>query len=169
MTVPMPPRRRSNRRKKSRKRTKPMLNILDLAQTGIILNAASMAVGGLPIGAFLLEGWATKATGKGGPGLGKWGSAHPSRVSAAEMVQSLMGDKSHLGSAPGHANLMEAIKTNLSYTAPGGTLNNGTKMVITAIATPILFKAGKQLLGRPVINPINRGIKKLGLQRTVKV
>ena len=143
-----------------------MFNVLNIAQGAIIANAATQAVGGLPLGAFLLEGWATPATGKGGPGAGKWGSSNPARLSAAEMVSSLMGNNAHLGSG---RSFMDSVRSNLQYTDSNGMLNNGSKLVLTAILTPALFKAGKALLGKPLINPVNRGLKQLGLASTVKV
>jgi hypothetical protein len=48
-------------------------------------------------------------------------------------------------------------------------LNNGSKLVLTAILTPAIFKASRQLLARPLLNPVNRGLKQLKLSSTIKV
>lgn len=142
-----------------------MFNILNLAQGAFIANAATQAVGGLPLGTFSLEGWAIPATGKGGPGAGGHGSANPARLSAAEMISSLFGQNQHLGSM----SFMESVRSNFTYVAPGSAMNNGTKLVLTAILTPALFKVGKKVLAKPLINPLNRGLKQVGLASTVKV
>tara|TARA_Y100000310_G_scaffold330997_1_gene403744 strand:- start:456 stop:890 length:435 start_codon:yes stop_codon:yes gene_type:complete len=55
----------------------------------------------------------------------------------------------------------DAIKTNLR--------NNGARMVGTAIIVPVVARVGKKLLAKPLINPINRVSKQLGITQATGV
>ena len=54
----------------------------------------------------------------------------------------------------------EQIKANIK--------ENGMMMAFNLIAIPIAFKVGKQVLAKPLINPVNRQIRALGVKQ-VKV
>ena len=65
------------------------------------------------------------------------------------------GKKSTYGNSIG-----EQIKANIK--------ENGMMMAFNLIAIPIAFKVGKQVLAKPLINPVNRQIRALGVKQ-VKV
>ena len=54
----------------------------------------------------------------------------------------------------------EQIKANLKA--------NGMQMAFSLLAIPIAFKVGRQVLAKPLINPMNRQIRALGVKQ-VKV
>jgi len=46
---------------------------------------------------------------------------------------------------------------------------NAVPLIASMVLIPVGFKAGKKILAKPLINPINRGLKQFGLASTVKV
>lgn len=138
-----------------------MLNVADAAQTVIVANAATTAFFGTDLQSFLLDGWArpaTKATGN------SW------TLSMAEIVKGIIPGGESFGQsgnvAHGWTNdvsgLLNAVKYNLAK-------QKGQQALATMIFAPIAFKVGKKVLAKPLINPVNRGLKQLGLASVVKV
>lgn len=161
--------RRRTRRKTRRRQPKAMFNLLNLAQAGLLGNAVTTGFFGMPIGSFITEGWLTPATKKGGSGLGGWGSGHSGRISAAELFGGLFGGTFGVGPTATHTSVGSAIRSNLTFQPTGDMTNQGAKMIVSLIAIPAAFKIAKRVLGRPLINPLNRGLKNVGLASTVKV
>jgi len=156
----MAARRRTTRRKTTRRRSpKPMLNVADAAQTVIVANAATTAFFGTDLQSFLLDGWARPATSSTN---NSW------ELSMAEIVKGLIpGGESFGQSGTGQwsndvGGLLNAVKYNLAK-------QKGQQALATMIFAPIAFKVGKKVLAKPLINPVNRGLKQLGLASVVKV
>ena len=54
------------------------------------------------------------------------------------------------------ANQMGWIRANIKA--------NGLMMAFNLIAIPVAFKVGRQVLAKPLINPVNRQIRALGVK-----
>lgn len=131
-----------------------MLNVANAAQTVIVANAATTAFFGTDLQSFLLDGWArpqTKATNN------SW------ELSMAEIVKGMIPGGQGFGFyAEGGWSLPKAIGYNLKSPKGGQAL-------ATMVFAPIAFKVGKRVLAKPLINPVNKGLKQLGLASVVKV
>lgn len=154
----MAARRRTTRRTR-RRTTKPMLNVANAAQTVIVANAATQAFFGTNLQAFLLDGWARPAT---------TATNNSWELSMAEIVKGFIPGGAGFGqSGMGQwsndvGGFGKAIAYNLK-SAKGG------QALATMVFAPIAFKVGKRVLAKPLINPVNKGLKQLGLASVVKV
>ncbi len=143
-------RRKSKAKARSRSR-KPAFNITNAAQSFIIANAVTKGVAGTNLIPFLTEGWLRDAT----PG-NMGGSGTSWTFSAQELIQgAITGDFSMTSQWEGYG-LKAAFEKNIR--------ENGAMALTTVIATPILFKLGKNLLSKPIIAPANRLLKSVGLK-----
>ena len=160
-------RRRTTRRKTTRRRSpKPMINVLNTAQTVVVASAATQAFFGTSLTNFLLDGWFRPATGNTMAGSYAGGTNNSWELSAAELIKGIIPGGAGFGqSGQGQwtndaAGVGRAIKRNLQA---------NPQALATMILAPVAFKVGKKVLGKPLINPLNRGIKMLGAQSIVKV
>ena len=150
-------RRRTKR--KTPRRSKQGISLLNVAEGFVIGNAATRGIFGTDLIPFLTEGWLkdyTPTQGVGGGGAGNsWG------ISAAEIFKTLTGQSNYgINSNYMHQTLGAVVKRNIEA--------NGAKSVATIVLTPIAFRVGKNLARRP-INMTNRALKKLGVASTVRV
>jgi hypothetical protein len=139
-----------------------MLNVADAAQTVIVANAATTAFFGTSLDGFLLDGWARPATSK---------TDNSWELSLAEIVQGVIPGGQGFGFGSqymanaqkmGMGGFAAALKHNLQS-------QQGRQALATMVFAPIAFKVGKKVLSKPLINPVNRGLKQLGLASVVKV
>ena len=143
-------RRKSKAKARSRSR-KPAFNITNAAQSFIIANAVTRGVAGTNLIPFLTEGWLRDKT----PGS-MGGSDNSWTFSAQELIQgAITGDFSMTSQWEG-LGVKAAFEKNMR--------ENGAMALTTVIATPILFKLGKNLLSKPIITPANRLLKSVGLK-----
>jgi hypothetical protein len=157
-------RRRTTRRKtttRRRRSPKPMLNVANAAQTLIVANAATTAFFGVRLDNFLLDGWARPMQGNTNPGSYAGGSNNSWELSLAELVKGVIPGGQGFG-ITNSLGLMGNIKRNLQTT-------QGQQALATMVFAPIAFKVGKKVLAKPLINPVNKGLKQLGLASVVKV
>ena len=148
--------------KKSRRRSpKPMVNVANAAQTLIVANAATSAFFGTRLDTFLLDGWLRPATGNTMDGSYAGGSNNSWELSMAEIVRGLVPGGQGARFGPNWT-FAKAIKYNLQAPA-------GQQALATMIFAPVAFKVGKKVLAKPLINPVNKGLKQLGLASVVKV
>jgi hypothetical protein len=160
---------RRTRRKTTRRRSpKPMLNVANAAQTVIVANAATTAFFGTTLDNFLLDGWARPVTGNKSAGSYAGGTNNSWEISMAELVTGLIPGGMGFGqSGQGMwtndvSGLMAAVKRNLQT-------QQGRTALATMVFAPVAFKVGKKVLAKPLINPINKQIKSLGLGTLVKL
>jgi len=159
---------RRKTRKTRRRSPKPMLNVANAAQTVIVANAATTAFFGTTLDNFLLDGWARPATGNRSPGSYAGGSNNSWEISMAELVTGLIPGGMGFGqSGQGMwtndaSGLLAAVKRNIQSPA-------GRTALATMVFAPVAFKVGKKVLAKPLINPINKQIKSLGLGTLVKI
>jgi len=162
-------RRRTTRRKTTtrRRRTpKAMLNVPQAAQTLIVANAATQAFFGTRLDNFLLDGWARPAQGNLAAGSYVGGSNNSWELSMAEIVKGFIPGGEGFGQGGSWTNdingFVGAIKYNLRS-------RQGQQALATMVFTPIAFKVGKKVLQKPLLTPINRGLKALSLNSVLKV
>lgn len=158
--------RRRTRKTTRRRSPKPMINVLNTAQTLVIANAATRAFFGTNLQTFMLDGWARPITGNvdapaGATGWAKYagGSNNSWELSAAELIRGIVPGGQGFGMG-GTWTIAKAVKHNLQQNPDA---------LATMVLAPVGFKVAKKILAKPLINPLNRGIKMLGLQSTVKV
>ena len=143
-------RKRSKAKARSRSR-KPAFSISNAAQSLIIANAVTKGVAGTTIIPFLTEGWLREKSPEEAGGSGNsW------TFSAQELIQGAISGDFSMSSDWQARGLREAFEKNLRA--------NGPMAITTVIATPILFKLGKNLLSKPIINPANRLLKSVGIK-----
>jgi len=156
--------RRRTRRKTTRRRRSQGVNLVNAAQSLIILNASTKALFGLDAVTFATAGWLTGNQGGGtlaNPGPGNsWG------ITAKELVQGLTGTGKGFGQSGSGmwsndmAGLQAAIANNIK--------NNGAQAVATMVLVPAAFKVGKKLTMKPR-RDANKLLKMTGLSTVVKV
>lgn len=154
-------RRRTTRKTTRRRATKPMLNVLNTAQSLVVANAATKALFGTDVASFALDGWARPATNATN---NSW------ELSAAELIQGMI--PGGMGFGFGSQFVANANKQGMSGIGAAIARNlqaNGGQAVATMIVAPIAFKAAKRVLGKPLINPANRLLKQAGLATVVKI
>jgi hypothetical protein len=143
-------RRKSKAKARSRSR-KPAFNITNAAQSFIIANAVTKGVAGTNLIPFLTEGWLREKT-AGNMG----GSGNSWTFSAQELIQGAISGDFGMSTQWQGVGLRGAFEKNIK--------ENGAMALTTVIATPILFKLGKNLLSKPIITPANRLLKSVGLK-----
>jgi len=101
---------------------------------------------------FATEGWLKDKTSGS-----EYGAGNSWTLSAQEIVQSLMGDNSHMSQQwQGMGGVPEAIKHNLK--------DGAGVMIASLIGIPIVFKYGRKILGKSLIRPTNRLLAPAGVK-----
>lgn len=154
--------RRKTRTTRRRRSPKPMLNVANAAQTLIVANAATTAFFGTRLDSFLLDGWARPAGS---------GTDNSWELSAAELVTGMIPGGAGFGFSSQY--MANAQKQGMTGIGAAITRNlqspQGRAALGTMVFAPIAFKVGKKILAKPLINPLNKGLKQLGLSSVVKV
>ena len=159
------PARRTRKKTTRRRAPKPVLNVLNTAQTVVVANAATTAFFGCRLDEFLLDGWARPVTGnvraRGTSGYDQYlgGTNNSWELSAAELVKGMIPGGEGFGQG-GTWTVGKAIKHNLK---------SNPQAIMTMVLAPVAFKVGKKVLAKPLINPLNRGLKMIGASSVVKV
>jgi hypothetical protein len=84
------------------------------------------------------------------------GSGNSWTFSAQELIQGAISGDFGMSTAWDNQGIKAAFEKNME--------ENGAMALTTVIATPILFKLGKNLLSKPIIAPANRLLKSVGLK-----
>ncbi len=149
-------RRRSKQKRRASRRKQP-IKLLNVAEGFILANAATKAAFDTNVIPFLTEGWLLPTSSA---------TNNSYEISASEIFKTLTGIGSvtdygvHSSHALSGQGLGAIVRSNFE--------RNGAKALITMVATPFLFRMGKQLASKP-INMVNRGLKQLGVAKSVKV
>lgn len=148
--------RRRSRKTQRRRQPKPMINVLNAVEAYVVGSAVTTGLFGTNLAKFATEGWLTPKT----PAT-QMGAGNSWSLSASELLQSVMGDPSHMAQNwQDMGGISASIKKNFE--------DNGGKAIATIILAPALFRVGKRVARRP-INQMNRGLKSLGLGSTLKI
>jgi len=141
---------RRTRKKTTRRRRKQGVNILNVAQSAVVANAATKAMFGTDLVPFLTEGWLTP---KSAATNNSW------ELSAAELFNLAMGGMGGQSQAWHDMGLLKAIRYNIRAN-PGA--------VATMIFAPAAFNVAKKITARPR-RDANKLLKMAGLNTVVKV
>jgi len=151
--------RRRTRKPATRRRRSTGVNVVNAAQSLIIMNAATKALFGVGAVQFATQGWLTpKTTGAMGGAGNSW------TLSASELLSGLTGGGFGMSGSNQWTNdmagLTAAIKKNLE--------TNGGQALATMVVVPVAFKVGKKLTSKPR-SDANRLLKMTGLNSLVRV
>ncbi len=129
--------------KTRRSRKAKSIGLVNVAENYILGSAITQGLFGTTLYNFATQGWLRNKTAGATMGAGNsWA------LSASELVQSAMGDNSHMSSTfQNMGGVSAAVKHNLKA--------NGGRALATLIFVPIVFKGVKKLASRP-INMVNR-------------
>lgn len=139
---------RRRMKKKSTRRRKTGVNILDVAQSYVVASSATKAFFGMNLAPFLTEGWLTPKTSL---------SDNSWEISLAEMGKGIFGQGNY-GVMAGKT-LGGQIKYNLQR-------NSGA--LATMIVAPVAFKLAKNITSKPR-RDANKLLKMAGLSQVVRV
>ena len=135
--------RRRTRKTTRRRSPKPMINVLNTAQTLVIANAATRAFFGTNLQTFMFDGWARPITGNvdapaGATGWAKYagGSNNSWELSAAELIRGIVPGGQGFGMG-GTWTIAKAVKHNLQQNPDA---------LATMVLAPVGFKVAKKIL-----------------------
>ena len=131
--------RRTNRKKS--------FNIGKAAETALVASAATQGLFGTNLAQFI--------TGKN---IGPWSNTSDNRnhswnLTGPELINALMGGD---GGMAADYSVMSAMKRNIRL--------NGLSSLAQMVAIPFAFKIGRKVLAKPLINPINRAARSVGIK-----
>ena len=93
-------------------------------------------------------------------GFGANGVNNSWEITGRELLDMAMGGSGGQSGQWQEKGLAGAVKHNLEA--------NGARAIATAVVTPLVFRFGRKLLSKPLINPANRVLKTMGIKE-VKV
>lgn len=129
---------RKAKAKPRRSRKAKSIGLVNVAENYILGSAITQGLFGTTLYNFATEGWLRSKS----PGAQN-GSGNSWTLSAAELVQSAMGDPSHMSTQyQGMGGVSLAVKNNLKA--------NGGRALATLIFVPMVFKGVKKLASRPI-------------------
>ena len=143
--------RKRSKGKSPRRRSKPAFNLTNAAQTFVVANGVSMALFRTDALTFL------GLTKNFGSNMGAGNNSN--ELTAQEIIARLFksGSSGGMGQAwIDKGGLPYVVKRNISEQMP---------LLITAtVGVPLAFKFGKQILAKPLLNPLNRTLKMAGIK-----
>lgn len=89
-------------------------------------------------------------------GFGANGVNNSWEITGKELLDMAMGGTGGQSGDWQEKGLGGAIKKNLEH--------NGARALATAVVTPLVFRFGRRLLSKPLINPANRALKSMGVK-----
>tara|TARA_R100000951_G_scaffold395_1_gene1990 strand:+ start:336 stop:782 length:447 start_codon:yes stop_codon:yes gene_type:complete len=140
---------RKGRKKTQRRRSKPKVNLLNAAQTALVANVLTKGL----FNANLQEFITGTVNGQFRPG-----SDGTSVLTIPELAGFTAGGWSASKVGGSYAQGSNALTVMASNAG-----KNLTPLLVGVVGIPIAFKVAKQLTAKPLINPMNRGLKMVGL------
>ena len=141
-----------------RSRRKPAVSVLKVAESALVAQAITQGMFNTDLKTFIMGGGSAA-------GVNPTGGA---MITASELIAGLTG---------GSAGTMGVMKVPGGTRAWGDTLggqlkenikDNGAMLLFNLVAIPAGFKIAKRVLAKPLLNPINKQIRNLGIKE-VKV
>lgn len=142
--------------------------MIDVATTAYVANSVTENVFGSNAWNFFTDGW-----------LGRSPSSSTDNsyeLSLYELMTGALGLEAYSGSGTGTYGVSTSGRSS-----PGGTAEyamntiknnlqrNGGKLFGTIIVAPVIAKVAKKALAKPLINPVNRAMKQLGISQATGV
>lgn len=157
------------RKKPMKRRGKRLTSLIDVATTAYVANSVTEGVFGTNAWNFFTDGW-----------LGRSATAatdNSYELSLYELMTGAIG----LPSTPSTSTGLYGVATAGGRSDPSSQVEyamttirnnlraNGGRMFGQVVAAPIVAKVSKRLLAKPLINPVNRAMKQLGLSNALGV
>jgi len=133
------------KRQTSRRRSKPKLSLSNSILGVVTANAVTQGVFGTNVGEFLTQGW----------GKTNFAGSHTTSITLPDLFERMLSGGSTGMINSSFPNVQDSIKANLS--------REGAMMVAQIIGYPILFGVAMKVLRKPIILPLNRTLKNIGL------
>ena len=127
----------------SRRRSKPAVSALKVAEQLVVANAVTMGLFGTDLRTFVMP---TQSNVSG------WNNSW--EVTGKELVNLALGGKG--GMDRDNWTLPKVMQKNIEA--------NGSKALTTIVAAPILFKLGRRVLSKPLLNPANKMLRTVGIK-----
>lgn len=144
------------------------MSIIDLATTAYVANSVTENIFNANAWNFFTDGW-----------LGRSPSSatdNSYELSLYELVTGAIGVNAYSGSSTGTYGVSTSGRSSPAGTSAyamtqiqNNLRQNGGKLLGTVFVAPIIAKVSKKLLAKPLINPVNRGLKKLGISQATGV
>lgn len=140
------------------------MSLIDLGTTAYIANTTTEAVFGTNAWNFLTDGW-----------LGRSPSSatdNSYELSLYELMTGALGLQAYQSTGTGVYGVASSQSNQADYAfnvIKNNLRANGGRLFGTVLVAPVIAKVSKKLLARPLINPINRGLKQLGLSQALGV
>ena len=144
------------------------MSLIDIGTTAYIANSVTENIFGSNAFNFFTDGWLGRSP--------STSTDNSYELSLYELMTGALGLEAYSGSGTGIYGVstsgrsgagaqrdyaMNVIKNNLQQ--------NGGKLFGTVIVAPVVAKVAKKMLAKPLINPVNRTLKKLGISQATGV
>jgi len=161
----MPPRRK----KPTKRRGKRLTSLIDVATTAYVANAVTEGAFGTNAWNFFTDGWLGRSASQA--------TDNSYEISLYELMTGALGMQSSSSANVGLYGVSTAggrgqpsAQADYAFTTIRNNLRaNGGRMFGQVVAAPIVAKVSKRLLAKPLINPVNRAMKQLGLSNALGV
>lgn len=145
------------------------MSIIDLATTAYVANSVTENVFGSNAWNFFTDGWLGRAPSSATDS--SW------ELSLYELVTGAIGLDAYSSPTSGTYGVNHASAARSGHDSTSYALNkiktnlqaNGGKLFGTVVIAPVVAKVAKKVLAKPLINPVNRGLKKLGVSQALGV
>lgn len=143
-----------------RSRRKPAVSVLKVAESALVAQAITQGMFNVDLRTFIMGGGSAAGVNPTGGQM----------ITASELLSGLTG-----GSA-GTSGYMKTVGTtrgkywggSLGEQLTSNLKDNGAMLLFNLVAIPTGFKIAKRVLAKPLLNPINRQMRNLGIKE-VKV
>ena len=140
------------------------MSLIDIGTTAYIANTTTQALFKTNAWNFFTDGW-----------LGRRASSatdNSYEFSLYELMTGALGLDAYSSSATGVYGVTSSNSNQAKYAMDQIKANaqaNGGKLVGTIFVAPIMAKMAKKFLAKPLINPVNRTLKKIGISQATGV
>ena len=146
------------------------MSLIDIGTPAFIANETTQSLFGTNAWNFFTDGW-----------LGRGASPSTSsswRFSAYELMTGMLGLDAYAGTTTGAYGVNIASAAASSGMTPAqyamsrikvNAKDNAGRLLSTIVLVPVGAKMVKKLLAKPLINPVNRTLKKIGLSQATGV
>jgi hypothetical protein len=153
----------AKRKAKPKRSKKSAFNLTNAAQTLIIANGVSQGLFNTNLATF--TGLSSDFSGGGNMD----GSNNSDELTAKEIISGITGWTIGGRGTGIYTAGTSSWSGSIGQVVAANAKNNMFGLIGTVVFVPIAFKLGKKVLGKPIINPLNRALKAVGVAKDVKV
>jgi hypothetical protein len=140
------------------------MSVIDLATTAYVANSVTENLFNANAWNFFTDGWLGRSP--------STATDNSYELSLYELVTGAIGVNAYSSGSTGVYGVSNSQSDQSGYAIAqirNNLQQNGGKLLGTVFIAPIIAKVGKKLLAKPLINPVNRGLKKLGISQAMGV